>query len=210
MLAVELKKYNEESKGRSPKETAALMNRMTQELLETKIMESAPKVGDSMPAFTLLNATGETIHSADLLAKGPLVISFYRGAWCPYCNLELRAYQNILKEIHDKGAQFVAISPELPDTSISLAEKHKLQFEVLSDKDNAFAKELGIVFSMQEELIALYKSFGFDLANAQGNTNYELPLPATLVVDQRGKIRFIHAEADYTKRAEPRDVLNFL
>jgi len=210
MLAEDLKELHQRSKGRLPKETIALMERMKEELIATKIMESVPKVGDSMPEFNLINAMGQMISSSNLLAKGPLVISFYRGAWCSYCNLELRAYQSILNEIHERGGQLVAISPELPDTSITLTEKHNLQFEVLSDKDNEFAKVLGIAFSMQEELVTLYKSFGFDIENAQGNANYELPIPATLVVDQRGKILFIHAEVDYTKRAEPRSVLAYL
>ncbi len=144
------------------------------------------------------------------MSKGPLVISFYRGGWCPYCNLELRAYQEILPEIKNLGAQLVGISPELPDNSISLTEKYSLKFQILSDIENEVAREFGIVYHVEEELQEAYKNLGIDLVSTQGNNNYELPVPATYVVNTNGNVILSYVNTDYTKRLEPSTVLESL
>jgi len=210
MLTDALKAVSKQFKGNVSTEVLEVMERSTAELAESKLVESALKVGDKMPAFKLTNAIGESIDSEVLLSKGPLVINFYRGGWWPYCNLELGGYQDILDEIHGKGAQLVAISPELPDETLSTTEKLELQFEILSDSNNELAKQFGIVFSMKEELIEIYKGFGIDIAGTQGNENFELPVPGTFVVDENSIIKLAHMDVDYTTRIEPEEVLTVL
>ncbi|WP_333781293.1 peroxiredoxin-like family protein [Oceanirhabdus sp. W0125-5] len=124
--------------------------------------------------------------------------------------MELGGYQEILPEIHSKGAQLVAISPELPDNSLSLSEKLELDFEILSDLNNEIAKKFGIVFELSDELKPLYEKFGVDLPKTQGNKNFELPVPATYVVDGDGTIILAHLDIDYTRRLEPEEVLEVL
>jgi len=187
-----------------------ILKKSAEELAEKRIKDKALKVGDIMPLFSLKNAVGETINSAELLEEGPLVITFYRGGWCPYCNLELAGYQKILPEIKDLGAQLVAISPDKPDDSLDLMGKHSLKYEILSDYNNELAKEIGLVFSLSEDMQWLYKEFDIDLARTQGNTNYELPVPATYVVDESGRIILSYVNIDYTDRLEPEEILNVL
>lgn len=209
-LKQELKKVHEQFLKSAPQDALDTLKKASEKLAQEKLEDKALKVGDKMPIFSLKNAVGTIVNSKDLLEKGPLVINFYRGGWWPYCNLELGGYQEILPEIHELGAQLVAISPELPDESLSLVEKHSLEFQILSDINNEIAKKFGIVFSLDEEMQALYSKFGIDLIKTQGNENHELPVPATYVVDSDGTIILSHVNIDYTTRLEPEDVLEVL
>ncbi|TVY31883.1 hypothetical protein LSUB1_G008283, partial [Lachnellula subtilissima] len=143
------------------------------------------------------------ISSSTLLSKGPLLISFYRGSWCPYCNLALRALQKHLPALQAKNCTLVAISPELPDTSLSTVEKNELQFPVLSDVGNKLARQLGIVFEQPDELRAVFDGFGHDLKGRNGDDSFVVPVPTVLLVGKDGVVRNVHVEADYTKRLEP-------
>jgi peroxiredoxin len=163
----------------------------------------AIQVGSKLPPFTLSDATGKQVSSSDLLSKGPLLINFYRGEWCPYCNLELRALQKHLPEIESKGTTLVAITPELPDTTLSTTEKNELKFTVLSDVGNKFAHELGIVFQQPDELRPVFKQIGNDLAARNGDDTFAVPVPATILVDKSGVVRNVHLDADWAKRLEP-------
>ncbi|QZY56189.1 peroxiredoxin-like family protein [Crassaminicella profunda] len=209
-LKLQLKKLQEEASKEIPKDIMNVLKESVEKLAKEEIEKKALKVGDKIPHFVLKNAVGEMIDLNDLLADGPLVISFYRGGWCPYCNLELQAYQETLPEIHALGGQLVAISPELPDNSLSLVEKYTLKYEVLSDIGNEIARELGLVFTVEEELRPIYKRLGVDLVTTQGNENYELPVPATYVVDTNGTIILSYVNTDYTTRLEPKEVLEVL
>lgn len=209
-LKLELSKVDENFIKTAPKDIIDLFERQAKKLAYKQIEKGALKVGDILPDFVLQNSIGEKINSYDLLSKGPLVISFYRGGWCPYCNLELRAYQEILPEIKNLGAQLVGISPELPDNSISLTEKYSLKFQILSDIENEVAREFGIVYHVEEELQEAYKNLGIDLVSTQGNNNYELPVPATYVVNTNGNVILSYVNTDYTKRLEPSTVLESL
>lgn len=193
-----------------PSDKYAVMQRSTKELQEINLSENALKSGSELPAFELPNASGSSIKSEDLLSDGHLVISFYRGGWCPYCNMELRALQSILPQIKEAGAQLVAISPETPDNSLSTSEKNELSFEVLSDVDNTYAKELGLVFQMPEDLREVYHSFNLHMDQHNGNEDYELPMPATYLVDKSGKVIFDFVPEDYTYRLEPEEILQAL
>lgn len=209
-LSEKLQSYREESLSKKNEEDKSIMLETAENLRKLEIEKNALKEGDKIPAFKLKNAIGETIKIYDVLSKGPIIINFYRGAWCPYCNLEIAAYQEVLPEIKKRGAHLVAITPELPDITMTLKEKHALEFEILSDTDNMVAKEFGLVFKLEDKLVALYKKMGIDLVVSQGNRNSELPIPATYVVDTNGIIKLSYLNSDYTKRLEPMDAINAL
>lgn len=209
-LRSQLAKYNEASIKRLPADIKKLFRSEAQRLVDEGIGKTALKSGDKIPEFKLKNAFGELVSSDELLGKGPLIITFYRGAWCPYCNLELSAYQNILPEIKEAGGHLVGISPELPDTSMTLVEKHTLKFEILSDINNELAELFGLKFKLSPDLSAAYKGFGYDLVKAQGNDKYELPVPATYVVNSDGTIVLDYVNSDYTKRLGPKEALDAL
>jgi peroxiredoxin len=174
---------------------------------EAQVAERALRVGETIPRIELPDATGRTIDVQDLLAGGPVVVSFYRGSWCPYCNLELRALQLRLAEIQRLGASLVAISPELPDRSLSVAEKNELAFPVLSDKGNAVARQFRLTHQIASAVVTYQLGNGNDVAAFNGSDVPEVPLPATYVIDAEGVVRFAFVSADYTRRADPDDVV---
>jgi peroxiredoxin len=173
------------------------------------VLDNALKVGDAAPDFTLPDAFGHEVSLKSLLAEGPLVISFYRGEWCPYCNLELRELQAALPKIQALGAKLVAISPEKSDGGIIATEKNQLTYPILSDFKNKLARQFGIVFQVGDGVKELGKSrFNNDLELRNGEGSYQLPVPATYVIDASGIIRFSHVDADYmTGRVEAETVV---
>ncbi len=194
-------------KQRAPADRVAMMEAATAQLRATGIEARALKVGAELPALTLSDATGRPVDLRALNASGPLVIVFYRGGWCPYCNLELRDWQRLLPQLHELGATLMAISPQTPDNSLSTAEKNELAFPVLSDSSLAAAQAFGIAFTLSPELVALYSQVGNDLPTLNGNGKWVLPIPATYVIDAIGHVMLAHVEADYRERAEPLQVL---
>jgi len=190
-----------------PPEAMATMAKAAADLEAAGVGNTALKAGDVLPAAVLTSATGAEVKIADLLAKGPLIINFYRGGWCPYCNLELKAYQDILGEIHAAGAQLIAVTPQNPDESLSTIEKNVLKFAVLTDAGNALARSLGITFELSAEVQGLYRSFGLDLPGRNPGAGWSLPIPAVYVADRSGKIILAHVERDYTTRLEPAEAL---
>jgi peroxiredoxin len=172
-------------------------------------LDRSLKVGQTAPEFTLLDAYGREVSLKTLLAKGPVVVSFYRGEWCPYCNIQLHGLQEALPKMQELGATLVAISPEKPDHAIVATEKNNLTFPVLSDFGNNVARQFGIVFQVSEQQNEFSKNvFKNDIAFRNGEDSYELPVPATYVIDTKGVIRFAHADVDYmTGRAEPEAVV---
>lgn len=187
-----------------------IISRSTQLLKDQKLSDGALGEGDSMPNFSLPDVNGNMVSLDNILSKGHAIISFYRGGWCPYCNMELGALQQILPQIKDAGANLIAISPQTPDNSLTTQEKNKLSFSVLSDIDNQYAKSLGLVFQMPAELQNLYDSFNLDIKQYNGNDDYELPMPATYVVDKSGKVIKAFIPEDYTERLDPEDILKAL
>ncbi len=207
-LSSQLKSQAEGTREKLPTEAVEVMSKATADLESSGIVSNSLKVGDKAPDFELPDPTGSQVKLSELLKNGPVVINFYRGQWCPYCNLELRAFQQLLPEFQQVNAQVIAISPELPDNSLSVKEKRDLAFPVLSDVGNAIARQYGLVFTLAAELRPLYKNFGIDIAASNGDDTYELPVPATYVIDASGIIRYAYASADYTLRAEPSEVLS--
>jgi peroxiredoxin len=205
-LQDDLNKSHDDFMASAPEE-ATILDLDTEEVVRSGVGKDAPAVGDTAPAFTLPDQLGREISSAELYAKGPLVISFYRGSWCPYCSLELHALQRYLPKIEALGASLVAISPQLPDESMSTAEKYELSFTVLSDVGNVIARKYGLVFTLSETIRPVYSKFGIDLPKFNGTDSFELPVPGTFIVDQHGRICAEHVSADYKQRMEPEDIL---
>jgi len=144
---------------------------------------------------------------SEVSKSGKTIICFYRGGWCPYCNIQLSALQKALPEFEEKGANLVAITPETPDSSLTTAEKNALNFEVLSDIDNKLAKELGLVFQLPESIQTIYSQFGLDLVKHNQNEDYELPMAATFVLNENKEVVYRFVDEDYTKRADILDIL---
>lgn len=193
---------------RLPSEVVEAFDRSIQDLLDQGVPVGAVKVGDTLESFTLTDAANALVTLDQLVESGPAVIVFYRGGWCPYCNLALRTYQReLVPELAAFGAQLVAISPQAPDQSLSTAEKAELDFTVLSDPGNRVARSVGIVFQQAEEVLEAQRQLGLDLAevNAEGST--ELPRPTVLIVDQDRTVRFVDVQPDYTARTEVADIL---
>lgn len=196
---------------RVPAERQAIMQRHIDQLRGGAIAKTMLKVGDRAPAIVLENATGATVDVAALLEKGPVIVAFYRGGWCPFCNLELKAYQAILPQIAAAGASLVAISPEKPDDTLSTAEKNALTFEVLSDVGQKVGKGFGLVYQFTDELKSSYQGFNLDIPARNGTPGeWALPVSATYVIGRDGMIVFAYTDPDYRDRADPRDVLAVL
>lgn len=189
-------------------EMIATYERGIDALRATGIANRALAVGDAMPDFELPNARGHTVRSRDLVGRGPLIITFYRGGWCPYCNLELRAYQAQFDRIRALGASVVAISPEQPDQSLLTAEHNELAFEVLSDHGNAVGRRFGLAFRLSDELIETFRRNGNDLEQRNGDGSWELPIPGTFVIDRHSRVVLADVDPDYAKRRDPVDVVH--
>lgn len=183
------------------------MRRATAELIASGAAQRALKAGEKLPAFTLSDPDGNAVSSTDLLAHGPLVISFYRGVWCPYCNMELQALQDALPQFEAFGAKLVAISPQNPANSRKSVRQNNLSFPILSDPHNDVAAAFGLRFEMPNYLIDLYKALKNDLPAFNGDASWTLPMPARFVVGKDGIILYAEVNPDYTRRPEPEDML---
>jgi peroxiredoxin len=196
---------------RVPPERQAIMQRHIEQLRNGAIARTKLKVGSRAPAIVLKNAKGVTVDVAALLKKGPVIVTFYRGGWCPYCNLELKAYQEILPQITAAGASLVAISPEKPDDTLSTAEKNALAFEVLSDVGQKVGRAFDLVYEFTDELKTAYQGFNLDIPARNGAPDeWALPVSATYVIDRAGVIIYAYTDPDYRDRADPREVLKVL
>jgi peroxiredoxin len=176
-----------------------------QAVVDSGVVQHAKQVGDKAPDFELTNASGETVQLSDVLKDGPVVLMWYRGGWCPYCNLALRAMQKELPNFEAQGATLIAISPEIPDESMSTTEKDELEFQVLSDLNNTVARDYGIVYTLTDGVASIYEE-KFALSNHNGTDSEELPLAATYIIGQDGTITYAFLDADYRNRAEPSEI----
>jgi peroxiredoxin len=182
------------------------MHRATAELKATGLAQRAKKVGDKAPTFALKDPDGNLVSSKELLAKGPLVVSFYRGVWCPYCNMELQALQEALPEFKKLGAGLVAISPQTAPNSRKSIRENKLTFPILSDTKGEVGAAFGLKFKLPDYLVDLYKSFKNELPTFNDDPEWSLPMPARYVIGQDGTILYSEVNPDYTHRPEPADM----
>jgi peroxiredoxin len=194
----------------APPEVIATLGAEITKLADAGIAKHALAVGQKAPDFSLPDAHGKVVALSSLLAKGPVVVTFYRGGWCPFCDLQLRAYQGVLSQIHDLGAELVAISPQTPDYALSDVEKKQLTFPVLTDKGNGVARKFGLVFSLSETMRALQTNFGNPTTKFNGDDSWELPMPGTFVIDRGGVVRLAHVDPNYMNRLEPAAILEAL
>ncbi|AEM84242.1 peroxiredoxin-like family protein [Streptomyces violaceusniger] len=206
----ELRAFREVQQRQDPAGARAIKERAARELAESGQGKRALAVGARAPHFSLPSATGRTVTLEALLSRGPLVLTFYRGAWCPYCNMTLRSLQQHHGDISARGAQLVAVSPQTPDESLSHSEKQELDFDVLSDIGSATARRYGLAFQVPDELAAHYARSGLDLERVNDGHARVLPIPATYVIDRSGTVRWAFVDTDFTVRAEPADVLTAL
>lgn len=191
----------------APAHIHPIMARATAALIESGAAGRALKAGDRAPLFTLEAQDGTFVSSADLLERGPLVLSFYRGVWCPYCNMELQALQAALPDLEDAGANLVAISPQSRANSRKSVRENKLDFPILSDPRNEVAAAFGLRFQLPDYLVELYKSLGNQLPSFNGDDSWTLPMPARFVIRPDGMIVYAEVNPDYTLRPEPSDML---
>ncbi len=194
----------------APPEVLATLGTELRKLAESGIAQRALQVGARAPEFSLPDARGGTVTLSSLLAKGPAVVTFYRGGWCPFCDLQLRAYQGALPEIRRLGAELVAISPQTADYAQADVEKKQLTFPVLTDAHNTVARRYGLVYSLSDALRALQTGFGNPIPKFNGDDSWELPMPGTFVLSQDGVVRLAHVDPDYTRRLEPAAILDAL
>jgi len=193
--------------GKLSAEDRTVMQRSAAGLAEL-LPDPGLKVGERAPDFTLPNAYGEPVSLSEQLATGPVVLSFYRGAWCPYCNLELKALHGALPYLENLGARLIAVTPQQPDKSLEQVKKDGYPFEILSDLDSSVMRDYRLYFAVPDELSDLYRErFGLDLAVYNGPGRYELPVPGTFVIDRQGIVRAAFADTDYKRRMEPADII---
>ena len=179
--------------------------------LKLAMPEPGLKVGEIAPDFSLLNAFGKNVKLSEQLKEGSVVLAFYRGAWCPFCNIELNALQSSLPYFKKYNATLIAVTPQKPDKSKEQLQKAEYAFEVLSDLDDSVMKSYNLYFEVPQEVHELYKNrFNFDITDYNGKDRFGLPVPGTFVIDQNGIIQAVYAETDYKKRMEPADIIRSL
>jgi peroxiredoxin len=186
------------------------MHRATAELIGSGAARRAKKAGDVAPSFSLKDPEGNVISSADLLKRGPLVLSFYRGVWCPYCNMELEALEAAEPEFDRYGASLVAISPQTAPNSRKSVRQNKLSFPILSDVKGKLGAAFGLRFNLPDYLVELYKQLKNDLPTFNDDPSWTLPMPARYVIGQDGLILYSEVNPDYTRRPEPEDMIPVL
>ncbi|MDT8375527.1 MAG: peroxiredoxin-like family protein [Mariprofundaceae bacterium] len=209
-LSEALEELNRSFAAQVPEGVVTEMASSTELLRQSGLADHAVQAGQSAPDFDLPELGGNRVSLSEEVKNGPVVISFYRGAWCPYCNLEMQALQRALPEIEAAGGKLIAIAPELPEHAGQIRDKGNLTFPLLNDRDNSVARECGLVFTLPASLRPVYEGFGIDLVSSQGNDRFELPIPATYIVDRDGVVAHAFVDVDYTKRMEPSEIIEVL
>jgi peroxiredoxin len=209
-LEQQLASFKAEFARTAPAGRPALYEAKIEELRASFALEAAIGTDGQVPDFALPDVHGSVVSLSDLLRRGPTVVTFYRGGWCPYCNIQLRAYQAVLPQITALGARLVAISPQLPDGSLSTAEANRLTFDVLSDVGNHAARRFGLVYALPEELRQALRSNNKALPGINGDESWELPVPATYVIAPDRRVALAHIDVDYRNRLEPASIITAL
>ena len=193
-----------------PAETQAVHARAVEELRQRAVAANILPVGAKAPEFQLQDHDGKIVSSSDLLTKGRLVLCFIRGRWCPFCVAQMEAMNLVLPEIEQAGATLAAISPQTVQQSFFMRDQHKLRFPLLSDAGNKVARQFGLTYRVPQEQEAVYRKAFVNLPFVNGDDSWELPIPATYIIDRDGTVLHASAKEDYTERAEPADILRSL
>ncbi len=193
-----------------PSETQAVHARAISELRQRRLAANILPVGAKIPQFQLPDQNGNNISSEDLLAKRRLVLCFIRGRWCPFCVAQMEAMNAVLPEIEKVGSSLAAISPQTGRQSFFMHDQHKLRFPLLSDSGNDLARLFGLTYCVSDEQQALYKRTFVNLPFVNGDDSWELPIPATYVIEREGTVIYASANEDYTERPEPSEIVALL
>ena len=193
-----------------PAETRAIHERSIAELKRQRTAAKALPVGFKIPTFELPDHDGTNLSSSELLAKGRLVLCFIRGRWCPFCVGQMEAMNLLLPEIETAGANLAAISPQTVKQSFFMHDQHKLRFPLLNDAANNLARQFRLTYRVPDEQKALYQRSFVNLPLVNGDDTWELPIPATYIIDRDGTVIYFSANEDYTQRPEPEDILRSL
>lgn len=209
-LQLELYKFQREFRKKFPSEKVAILQEATQTLARDFQNRRTLRVEDKAPDFVLYNTSGQSICLSEQLNQGAVLLNFYFGHWCPYCNLELRAYQGLLAKIQALESSILAISPQTADACKKTALKNAITFDLLSDNNCRIARDYGIVFELPDALRPLYAELGHALPDYNGTEDWLLPVPATFIIDRRGHVALAYINVDYTQRYEPTDAIAIL
>jgi len=193
-----------------PAETQAIHARAVTDLKHQRLAANILPVGTKIPEFQLQDHDGHTVSSSVLLAKGRLILCFIRGRWCPFCVAQMEAMNLIVPEIEQAGATLAAVSPQTVQQSFFMHNQHKLRFPLLSDAENKVAKQFGLAYRVRDEQKAIYQRAFVNLPFVNGDDSWELPIPATYIIDRDGTVLYASANEDYTERPEPEDIVRFL
>jgi peroxiredoxin len=193
-----------------PKETQAIHARAVAELKQQRLAANILPIGSRISEFQLPDHDGKSVSSSDLLSKGRLVLCFIRGRWCPFCVGQMEAMNLILPLIEQAGATLVAISPQTVKQSFFMRDQHKLRFPLISDSGNTVARQFGLTYRVPDEQRAVYQRAFVNLPFVNGDESWELPIPATYIIDRNGSVLYVSANEDYTVRPEPEDIVRFL
>ena len=208
-LTEDLDRFVKEYLEKTPDDVQSDQKHGFDSLAQSGILEDALNVGDNAPEFRLPNAVGNEVSLYDSLERGPVVLVWYRGGWCPYCNLQLQHIQKKLSEIQQAGGQVIAITPELPDKTMTTKERHMLEFQVLSDVNNRVADKYRLAYAVPDHFVDHY-DLSVTLNEYNGNDSKRLPLAATYIIDRTGIVEYAFLDADYKNRATPEEIITVL
>lgn len=193
-----------------PKAIARVLLDGIEEIKSSKLKQKGLKEGDIVPNLKLLDNNNNLRSLSEFMHHDFLILNFYRGGWCPYCNLELRSYQNLRQDFISAGADIIAISPEKPEIALDTSIKNSISFPVLSDINATMMKAMGIAFTLNDALKKEYVNFGIDLTTRHNNYNFELPVPAIYVINKDFEIVFRYFEENHMTRLEPKELIEFI
>ena len=199
--------YEVQKNKQVPRDVLEDMAQATADLKSSGMEDRTLKAGDRFPDFELPNQQEQMRRFSDYLQESPVVLNVYRGGWCPYCNLEMKALHDALPQIERQGARLVGLTPETPDKAMQTAERHRMRIDILSDTGNRVSERLGLVFELPEALRPIYQNLGIDLPEYNGDDSFKLPVPATYIIRQDGAVAYAFVNADYTQRMEPEEII---
>ncbi|MDC0932679.1 peroxiredoxin-like family protein [Arcobacteraceae bacterium] len=210
-LKKQLVEFQEEFQKNVPEDIGQIIHEAIEGLKKSGISQNALKIGDKITDFKLTNADKkECTIDQELENNDFIVLNFYRGGWCPYCNLELKALLDINKELKDLKTSLIAISPQTPDESLSTQEKLNLDFKILSDKGNIVAKSFGLTYALPEDIYLLLKQMGMDIEKYNADDSHVLPVPGTFIINKQKEIIYAYVNEDYRNREEPQTILDII